>query len=216
MIQYAIFDMDGTLIDSIPYWDELGLNYLKERGITGPRDLNSKMVSMSMAEAGVYMKETFSLSETPEEIMRELGRRIEGCYANQVELKPGAALLLEKMARAGIRMCVATASSKELGRPALLRNKVLGYFDFLVDCTQTGVGKTKPDIYYLAAERFGAVPEECVVIEDSSFALETAKKAGFHTVGVYEPSEKDPDKVRQYSDRYVRSLEELTEESNSI
>lgn len=112
-------------------------------------------------------------------------------------------------------MCVATASSRELGRPALERNQVLEYFDFLLDCGEVGVGKSEPDIYHRAAERFGARPEECVVIEDAAFALKTAKKAGFCTVGVYEASEPDQDSVRRYSDRYVQSLNELILESDN-
>ena len=108
-------------------------------------------------------------------------------------------------------MCVATASSAELGRPALLRNGILSYFDFMVDCGMVGVGKSSPAVYELAADQFGASIQQGAVVEDTSFALKTAKEAGFWTIGVYDASEPDQEGVRNYSDRYIKDYRELVE-----
>ncbi|MCI8428686.1 MAG: HAD family phosphatase [Lachnospiraceae bacterium] len=207
--QYAVFDMDGTLIDSIPWWDRLVPDFLNTFGIRATAELNQEMAAMSMQESGIWLKEKFSLAEPAEEIVQELCTRIGKHYAEDIPLKPGVKEWLSYLKEQGVRMCVATASSAELGRPALVRNGILPYFDFMVDCGMVGVGKTSPAVYELAVEKFGASMSECVVVEDAAFALKTAKNAGFLTIGVYESSEPDQDSVKRYSDCFVKSFKDL-------
>lgn len=207
--QYAVFDMDGTLIDSIPWWDRLVPDFLNTFGIRATAELNQEMAAMSMQESGIWLKEKFSLAEPAEEIVQELCTRIGKHYAEDIPLKPGVKEWLSYLKEQGVRMCVATASSAELGRPALVRNGILPYFDFMVDCGMVGVGKTSPAVYELAVEKFGASMSECVVVEDAAFALKTAKNAGFLTIGVYESSEPDLDSVKRYSDCFVKSFKDL-------
>lgn len=209
--QCVIFDMDGTLLDSIPYWNDLAGEYMRELGVDAPEDLDARMASMSLQEAARFLKEEFSLDLAGEAIYEDLCGRIAGHYRLDVILKPGVREYLTWLKDQGIPMCLATASSAVLGKPALERNGILGCFDFLLDCGMTGVGKTRPDIYLLAAERFGHKPEECLVVEDAAFALCTAKTAGFQTVGVQEISEPDPEKAKRYSDRYIADFRELME-----
>lgn len=204
--QCVIFDMDGTLLDSIPYWKGLGAEYLWEQGVKAPENLDERMSTMSLKEAAAFLQREFSLSRSPEQIYEVLSGRIAGHYAEDVELKPGAAEYVRWLKAQNIPLCVATASSADLGLPALRRGGILEYFDFVIDCNMTKAGKTEPDIYLMAAERFGCAPKDCLVVEDASFAIRTAKRAGFSTIGVYEPTERDAETVKAFSDRYVMDL----------
>ena len=206
---YVIFDMDGTLLDSIPYWERLALGYLEELGVSGPSDLDRRLSMMSVQEAGVCLREEFLMEKTAEEICSELCERIHKNYREDILLKPGVAEWLAHLKGQGAHMCVATASSAEIGKAALDRNGILPNFDFLIDCEMVGIGKIDPAVYHLAAQRFGVTPADCVVVEDAAFALKTAKAAGYFTIGVYESSEPAQDLIQQYSDLYIKDFREL-------
>ncbi len=201
--RYAIFDMDGTLLDSIHYWDRLVPQFLRECGVEAGDDVNGRMASLPLNECGAWLKEQFSLPQAPEEIVEVLYQRIGKYYREDILPRPGVKEWLKALQEKGVRMCVATASSAELGRAAMESCGLMPYLDFLVDCGMVGAGKESPAVYLLAAEKFGAKAEECAVVEDSGFALKTAKKAGFFTIGVYEKTEVDQERVRRYSDWYL-------------
>lgn len=208
--KYSIFDMDGTLLDSMPAWHNIGKEYLSFLNITPPKNLNEIIAPMSLEESAEYFIERFKINLSVKEIISGVKSLIGDKYKYELKLKPYVKEYLEKLKKDGVIMCVATASPLKLAATALERNGVLEYFTFIASCDEVGVGKNKPDIYYLAASRLNAEPQEIAVYEDADFALITAREAGFYTVGVYEDcfSHKRKD-IELISNSYIESFKEV-------
>ena len=184
---FAIFDMDGTLVDSMAYWNNLCVEYLTGRGVTeGLEGIRARTESMKMLDAAAFFLEHFSLSGTPEEAAAEMSALMEGHYRHDVPAKPGAAAYLSGLKARGVKMCIASATAVPLAEMCLRRLGLLDFFDFLLSCESMGVSKQKPDIYLTAAARLGGAPADTAVYEDALYAAKTAKAAGFHLVGVYD------------------------------
>lgn len=184
--KYAIFDMDGTLIDSMVVWQELGLEYLRAKGVEEVTDITGELAPLTMAESAAFLAERFGLEEAPALIADELNRLMELHYENDIPLKNGVRELLAELKEAGVRMCVASATAERLVRLCLGRLGVLSCFDFVLSCESLGASKREPLIYLKAAELFGADPGEIAVFEDAKYAVETARAAGFYVAAVYD------------------------------
>ena len=163
---FVIFDFDGTLVDSMPYWQGEERSFLMERGVTDPEELDAVMERikpLGITEAAEIMVERFGLPD-----------------------KDGAREYLEALKQAGARMAVASGTGADLMEACLRRLGIRGYFEFVLSCLDVGAGKDRPDIYLEAARRFGAAPGEIAVYEDSAVAMRTAKGAGFYGAGFYD------------------------------
>ncbi len=130
-------------------------------------------------------------------------------YRSDVRLKPGVREFLEKARAAGVRMCIATGTRRDVAEPFLEKSGLLELAEFFIDCYEVGAFKDKPDIYLKAAERLGADIADCAVFEDSEYCAETARKAGFFVVGVYDKVTSKEGDVRKFSDLYVEDWETL-------
>lgn len=184
---FAIFDMDGTLVDSMGYWNQLADEYLVERHIPPLTPaLKEESIALTMLESAQLFIREFGLSGTPEQIAGEINALMEAHYRTDVPLKPGVITCLERMKAAGFQMCVASSTCPELLDICLRRLGVRDYFTFLLSCEEVGVGKNRPDVYLEAARRMGGRPENTVVFEDILVAAATAKKAGFSLGVIYD------------------------------
>ena len=205
--KYAIFDMDGTLIDSMVFWKNLATEYLTSKGILQiPADILEQIKPMTMSESAALFRREFGLTGDVEAQMNEM---MEDHYRNDIPLKPGAWEYLENLHRQGVRMCGASATAEHLMESCLTRLGVRQYFEFLLSCETVGAGKRSPLVYQEAARRLGAVPGQIAVYEDALYAVQTAKAAGFHVVGVYDDSAADSwQAIEQESDEVILNWEE--------
>ena len=185
----CIFDMDGTLVDSMGYWRRLGREFLARKGVTeNVEPVLERIKPMTMLESSALFIESFGLDGTPEELAAEMNRVMDDHYRRDIPLKPGAREYLEVLKKQGVSMCLATATPEPLSRLCMERLGVAEDFAFILSCETLGVGKDRPDVYLEAARRLGAVPAETAVLEDAILAARTAKAAGFHVVAVYDDS----------------------------
>ena len=177
----AIFDADGTLLDSMHVWRNLGELYLRRRGIEPEEGLSGKLWPLSYEQGCGYLRENYGLRESVSEIQREISGMIEDFYRNEAALKPGVREFLRGLAERKIPMVIATAGDKELLNAALVRNGIAEYFCGVLTCSELETDKHDPKIFLACAESLGLPPCEVAVFEDSSFAVRTAEEAGFIT-----------------------------------
>lgn len=206
---FAIFDMDGTLVDSMPAWKDLGKDYLASKGVLAPPDLRKRVAAMTISETGAYFNE-LGIEGTPEQLAAEMNELMHQKYRTVITPREGIEDYLDALLARGVRMCVATATHAELAATCLNRLGLMRYFDFIASCEDTGIGKTSPHIYQLAAARMGAQdPWDVAVLEDAPYAARTARDAGFFTIGVYDPfSEKRQGELREIVAEYITSYRE--------
>lgn len=208
-ISAAIFDLDGTLLDSMPIWNTIGEQYLRNMGIEPRKDLNEKLKSMSLYQAACYYKRKYDVKLKTDEIIKGIVCLVDDYYQNKIPTKEGVPEFLEKLKQSGIKMCIATASEYHLAKAALKRCKILDYFLEIFTCTSVGYGKDKPHIYE-AARMFMSTPKnETLVFEDALYAAQTAKKAGFYVVGVYDKSENKQEELKALADFYIKGFTKM-------
>ncbi len=204
-----IFDVDGTLIDSIGVWNECDRIFLQRHGIEYSPDISEKLKTMTLTDSAQYMKERFSLPESEQDILDEITQIVRDTYAHDIPLLPGAYDLLSLLHRAGIPVCIATANSRELTLSAFRRNGIDTLIDFIITTDEAGSGKDRPDIFRLCAQRMGTVPANTAVIEDSPHSAATAHEDGFISVGTDSKVYGDYEAMAECTDIRIPTLEDL-------
>jgi len=209
-VRGAIFDLDGTILDSMPIWDQAGELFLRSLGIEAEPELGKILFPMSMEKGAEYLKERYRLERSTGEIMEGINRTIQEFYSCQVPLKDGAEEFLRGLKQAGFKITAATSSDRQVIESALERLGVMDCFERIFTCSEIGAGKTKPDIYFAAADYMQTLPQDTWVLEDALFAIQTAKKAGFRTAGVFDASSSDDqDEIKEVCEIYFKKLDKL-------
>ncbi|MBP3939833.1 MAG: HAD family hydrolase [Clostridia bacterium] len=206
-IKYAIFDADGTLMDSMHIWDTLDSAFLMMRGIE-PKE-SRVFRRYGYFNAIKYFLENYELNMSPEEIRADIMKILEYYYNNVALAKDGVREFLQVLKDNGVRCVVATATDRYLMEPALERNGLLQYFDAVFSTKEIGVSKQEPDIYNKAKDFLGA-DENVFIFEDAAYAIDTAKRAGYKVIAVEDYSAEDEkEHIKETADYYVTNYSEM-------
>ena len=206
----AIFDLDGTLLDSMHIWHDVDAEFFRRRNLTVTPEYIEVIKNMHLGAAAVYTKEKYNMPESIEDIIEEWLDLCAQGYLNDVDLKEGVFEYLKMLHDSGIKMAFATASEKQVCEGVLKKHKIFDFFDTYAYVSEINIGKTEPDIYILAAERMGLKASDCIVFEDIIEGIRGAKKGKFTVCGVYDKSSaKDEEEIRRVADYYINSFNEL-------
>ena len=215
-IQGAIFDMDGTIIDSMWVWYAINKDYLHKRNLSMPTDLKEKIETMTFKESALYFKDRFQIEDSVETIMDEWNEMAKSSYSNGVKLKPGVYEYLTKLKEKDIKIGLATSNYSKLVDLALSQNNIKHFFDAITTTEEVEREKSFPDIYLLTAKKLNVEPEKCVVFEDILPAIKGAKLAGMTVVGVQDEYSLDQwESIMEYSDHWIEKYEELIYETTA-
>lgn len=208
-ISGAIFDVDGTLLDSMFIWDTIGESYLRSIGYEPRENLKEVLQNMSLWQAACYYRKEYGVTLDEEEIMEGVNAMLERYYRCELPLKPGMAELLMQLHREGVKLCIATATDRYLVEAALSRLGVLSCFSGVFTCSEVGHGKDEPYIFETALAFLGTEKAETVVFDDALYAIRTAKAAGFPVAAVYDSFEAGQAEVRALSDFYLEEVSQF-------
>lgn len=209
-IEGAVFDLDGTLLDSSWVWEKVDENFLGDRGFQVPDDYVDEISPLGAERAAVYTIERFGLNEDKDDIVREWIEMAKKEYATEVVCKPYAKEFLEELQKLNIKMAVATSSDRELFMKTLEREGILKYFQKIVTVDEVERGKGYPDIYEEAARRIKVNPHKCLVFEDILAGVTGASLGEFNVVAVFdEKSKHNWEKIKSISKYSINDYKEL-------
>jgi len=209
----AIFDMDGTLVDSLMVWDvlwsRLGEKFLGNKDFMPSAEDDKAVRTLTLEKAMELIHKNYNMAESGQKLLDTANEIMIDFYENTVESKAGVIEFLENCRKKGIRMCIASATAPDLIKIAAGHCNLTQYFEKIFSCADIGKGKESPDIFLKACEYFGAKPEETCVFEDSLVAIETATRIGMKTVGIYDRYNFGQDRIREIANVYIADGETL-------
>ncbi|MCH4240061.1 MAG: HAD family phosphatase [Oscillospiraceae bacterium] len=205
-VKHAIFDMDGTLLDSMYVWDNVGRTVLENYGVPVPEDLRQVMRSMTVEDTAQYFCR-LGVQDAPKAVEAQINRIPYEKYLYEVQPKPGAVEFLCHLQKLQVPMCIVSSTDEKSIRAAFDRLHLTKLLSFILSTCDFGSGKDKPEIFYEAARRLGGRPEDTTVFEDALYAIHTAKTAGFQVVALEDARAKNErEEIRKQADIYLPDL----------
>lgn len=212
-IKAIIFDMDGTLIDSMWVWRQVDIDYLKNKNIDLPEDLHKAIDGLSFTDTAIYFKNRFNIPDSIEEIKKEWTLMVKDYYKTVIKAKDGVKDFLQYLKSHEYKIGMATSNYMELIEPVLASNKIDEFFDVIVTTCEVPRDKSYPDVFLETAKRLNVAPEECLVFEDTLKAVQGAKLAGMKVVGIYDAHGTcTPEELKETADHLIDDFECLVHE----
>lgn len=212
-IKGAVFDMDGTLVDSLMLWnvlwDKFGKQYLNKTSFRPAAEDDKAVRTMTLRDAMNHIHTVYGIGDDGNELLATANAIIGDFYENEVCLKEGVAEFLEFCKQKRIPMCIASATAPKHIEAGLRHCGIDTYFSRIFSCAEVGKGKEFPDVFLLAADYLGTKPEETCVFEDSLVAITTARKSGMKTVGIYDQYNYGQDEIKAIANVYIAKGETL-------
>ena len=203
MLKGAIFDFDGTLVDSMFIWESFGEDYLRSLGKEPKENLREAFATFTLEQAAEYYRQHYGVTLSVEEIIRNVNEIVLQSYRTKVRLKSGVVEFLEKLKKQGVNMCIATVTDRFIVEEVLQRLGVRKYFSEIFTCNEVGCSKESHEIYNVALDYLKTDKKDTVVFEDSFYALMTAKNDGFIVAGVFDKHEKNQVQMKANADYYI-------------
>ncbi len=206
----ALFDLDGTLIDSMWIWKNLLIDFLSDLDMKAPKHLLNEVTHMSIVQSSAYVQQLFQLPMTPEEILSRWRKMVYSSYAEKIKLKPYAKEYLYQLKKQDVQLAIATSCDHALCEICLRNNGVFDLFSTITYSDDVGKGKNYPDIYIECLRRLDCSPEDAMLFEDILVALRTGKNLGMYVVAVADKNA-SPDHLtmKQEADLFIHNFKEL-------
>ncbi len=213
----VIFDLDGTLMDSMWMWTDIDIAYLGRYGYELPEDLQKAIEGMGFTETAQYFKKRFSIPDPVEKIKEDWNQMAFDMYANRVRMKPGAFRFLSEIRSRGMKTAIASSNSRELIMACLDGNGIADSFDCIMTSCDVAHGKPSPDIYLSTARVCGVMPQECLVFEDVPMGILAGRNAGMEVCAVEDAhASGQRDTIRSLAQYYIRSYDEILNETYEV
>ena len=210
----VIFDLDGTLVDSMWMWKGIDIEFLAKKGLAYPEDLEAKIEGMSFDETAEYFAKAFPIPETPEELKVIWNNMAREKYEKKVPFKPGALKFLQYLKANGIRTGIATSNSRELLNAVATAHDLYSYIEVFQTSDEVKKGKPAPDVFLSAAKHLKVDPADCLVFEDITNGILAGKNAGMTVCAVADQYSEDLiDTKKKLADFYITSYEQVLDHS---
>lgn len=209
-IKAVIFDLDGTLIDSMWLWKDIDIAYFAEKGLEMPEDLQQQIEGMSMRETATYFKKTFGIRDDEETMMATWNQMAMDMYANRITYKKGAEAFLRLLKERNMKTGIATSNSRELLHAVSEKLQLHKYIDCFLTGNEVAHGKPFPDVYLEVARRLHVEPEDCLVFEDVLPGIMAGRNAGMKVCAIYDDYSKDvTEEKKQSADYYIQDFRDI-------